>query len=230
TPVINGETGTLIWKPMTLDRYKRLRASTTVTITESATASGTDSGMEMVAAVIFAGGAAWYLACSREDDGTCKNNGRKPECNDCGGNSPLGRCSSGNQQNCPCQEKNCPKDSPPNCAAQDCSRTNQSLKCGAEGQLKGYKCCPAEAPQCDADDCKGDDKERYQADKFKGCGCEAPDFGEQEVSFTEPFPEVASSETLQKQAKDALDKIWGGDRSKMPGYQKKEMGPYCLHG
>jgi len=63
TSVVNGETGTVVWEPMTLDEYKGLRASTTVTLTESATASGADSGLETVAAVVFAGGVAWYLAC-----------------------------------------------------------------------------------------------------------------------------------------------------------------------
>ncbi|KAF2848239.1 hypothetical protein T440DRAFT_401802 [Plenodomus tracheiphilus IPT5] len=230
TSVVNGETGIAVWEPMTLDDYKGLRASTTVTLTESATASGADSGMETVAAVVFAGGVAWYLACSREDDNTCKNNGNKPDCDDCGGNSPFGLCSSGNQENCPCEEQNCPKDGPPQCSAQDCSGSNESLQCGASGQLKGCQCCPAEAPQCDAEDCKGNDQDKCEADKLKGCGCETLDFGEQEVDFDEPFPQTASSDTLQSQAKDALDKIWGGDKSKMPGYEEEETGPYCLPG
>lgn len=61
TSVVNGETGTVVWEPMTLSEYKGLRASTTVTLTESATASGAESGLETVAAVVFAGGVAWYL-------------------------------------------------------------------------------------------------------------------------------------------------------------------------
>jgi hypothetical protein len=136
TSVVNGETGTVVWEPMTLDEYKGLRALTTVTLTETATASGADGGLETVAAVVFAGGVAWYLACkyrhtsarmtnmltliaqtaaaaaivfqpspqkpegSREDDNTCKNNGNKPECDDCGGNTPLGLCSNEDKQNC----------------------------------------------------------------------------------------------------------------------------------
>lgn len=63
TSVVNGETGTVIWEPMTLDEFTDLRASTTITLTETATASGADSGLETVAAVVFAGGIAWYLAC-----------------------------------------------------------------------------------------------------------------------------------------------------------------------
>lgn len=63
TSVVNGETGTVIWEPMTVDEFTDLRASTTITLTETATASGADSGLETVAAVVFAGGIAWYLAC-----------------------------------------------------------------------------------------------------------------------------------------------------------------------
>jgi len=44
----------------------------------------------------------------------------------------------------------------------------------------------------------------------------------QEINIAPPFHEEASSETLQRQAEEALEKIWGGDRSKMPGLQKEE--------
>jgi hypothetical protein len=63
TTVVNGETGTGVWEPMTLTEYRNLRASTTVTLTETATATDADSEVETVAAVVFAGGVAWYLAC-----------------------------------------------------------------------------------------------------------------------------------------------------------------------
>jgi hypothetical protein len=86
------------------------------------------------------------------------------------------------------------------------------LKCNASGQLKGCQCCPAEAPKCNVDD------------------CEAPDFDQQEPDPDEPFPEVPSSDTLLKQAKESLDKIWGGDKSKVPGYKKEDTAPYCLYG
>jgi hypothetical protein len=61
TVVINGTTATAIWEPITLTEYKSLRASTTVTLSETATVS-TDSEVETVVAVIFAGGIAWWLA------------------------------------------------------------------------------------------------------------------------------------------------------------------------
>jgi hypothetical protein len=63
TSVKDGQTGIVVWEPMTLDAYSGLRASTTVMITETATASGADSGLETVAAIVFAGGIAWYMAC-----------------------------------------------------------------------------------------------------------------------------------------------------------------------
>lgn len=60
--VADGETGTVVWEPMTLDEYNDLRTSTSVTFTESATASDADSVLETVVAVVFAGGVAWHLA------------------------------------------------------------------------------------------------------------------------------------------------------------------------
>ena len=68
-----------------------------------------------------------------------------------------------------------------------------------------------EAEKCDADD----------DEDAEGRECEELDFGEQEFYPAEPFPPTTSSETLQKQAEEALEKIWGGDRSKMPGLKKE---------
>jgi hypothetical protein len=62
TTVVDGQTGTAVWEPLTLTDYTQLRASTTVTITESATNTG-DSQVETVVAVVFAGGVAWWMAC-----------------------------------------------------------------------------------------------------------------------------------------------------------------------
>jgi hypothetical protein len=63
TSIVGDQTGTVVWEPMTLTEYKGLRASTTITLTETATATGAGSDLETVAAVVFAGGVAWYLAC-----------------------------------------------------------------------------------------------------------------------------------------------------------------------
>jgi hypothetical protein len=49
--------------------------------------------------------------------------------------------------------------------------------------------------------------------------------GRETLDFDEPFPQTASPDTLQKQAKDTLDRIWGEDGSKLTGYQKDEAGP-----
>jgi hypothetical protein len=54
-------TGTAVWEPLTLTEYSGLQASTTVTLTESATSSG-DSSIETAIAVVYAGGIAWWLA------------------------------------------------------------------------------------------------------------------------------------------------------------------------
>jgi hypothetical protein len=61
TTVVDGQTGTAVWEPLTLTEYSGLQASTTVTLTESATSSG-DSSIETAIAVVYAGGIAWWLA------------------------------------------------------------------------------------------------------------------------------------------------------------------------
>ncbi|KAH7084166.1 hypothetical protein FB567DRAFT_603906 [Paraphoma chrysanthemicola] len=232
TSVVDGETGIVIWEPMTLDEYRNLRAATTITLTEIATTTGAGSEAETVAALVLAGGAAWYLACSQEADQSCKNHEEKPECESCGGYSPLGLCMSGNQQNCPCEEQECPKDVPPMCPAQDCDGTDSTLKCAAKGKLKGCQCCPDKPPQCDADDCNGDDKDKpqCQSGRFKGYSCETIQFPEQEIVVDEPYPITPDSNGLTAQADTSLQKIWEGDLAKVPGYRKQENKPFCLHG
>jgi hypothetical protein len=59
---IDGHKATAIWEPLTLTKYQSLRASTTVTLTETATATNGSSEVETVVAVVFAGGVAWWLA------------------------------------------------------------------------------------------------------------------------------------------------------------------------
>ncbi len=59
--VVDGKTGTVVWEPLTLTDYTKLKASTTVTVTETATP--VDDKAETVVAVIFAGGVAWWMAC-----------------------------------------------------------------------------------------------------------------------------------------------------------------------
>jgi hypothetical protein len=63
TTVIDGATGTVVWEPMTLTEYASLRAKTTVTLTESATATTGGEELETVVAAVFAGGIAWWVAC-----------------------------------------------------------------------------------------------------------------------------------------------------------------------
>jgi hypothetical protein len=60
TTVIDGQSGTVIFGPMTLEQYSNLRYKTTVTLTEVATRTESDggSGLETALAAIFAGGIA----------------------------------------------------------------------------------------------------------------------------------------------------------------------------
>ncbi|KAH3967235.1 hypothetical protein HBH98_212710 [Parastagonospora nodorum] len=182
------------------NEYHDLRASTTISLTETAITSGAGPGLETVAAVVFAGGIAWYLASqneataailfqpppqkpegSREDDHSCKDQGEEPDCDNGGGNNPWGLCS----RHCtditagPCEEQNCPKDKTASCPAQDCNGNDSSLQCTAKGKLKGCQCCPEKLPKCPADDFKSDeekDEDMCKADKFKGRPCKNPDF------------------------------------------------------
>ena len=61
--MIGGATGTVVREPMTLTRYASLRAKTTVTLTEVATATTADEEVETVVAAVFAGGIAWWVSC-----------------------------------------------------------------------------------------------------------------------------------------------------------------------
>lgn len=50
------------------------------------------------------------------------------------------------------------------------------------------------------------------------------------TSFDEPFPPVPDQAARDKLAREALEKLWGGDRNNIPGYKKLDTGPYCLYG
>ncbi|GJC87158.1 hypothetical protein ColLi_09996 [Colletotrichum liriopes] len=60
TTVVNGQTGTVIYEPITLTQYSNLRYHTTVTVTEVATSTASDGGvgLETALAVVFAGASA----------------------------------------------------------------------------------------------------------------------------------------------------------------------------
>lgn len=64
TTVIDGATATVVWEPMTLTDYASLRSKTTVTVTEAATATTGSTELETVVALVFAGGVAWWAACT----------------------------------------------------------------------------------------------------------------------------------------------------------------------
>lgn len=52
-----------------------------------------------------------------------------------------------------------------------------------------------------------------------------------DVNIDEPFPATNDAAALSAQAAISLQKLWGGDPNKIPGYQKKEeISPFCLYG
>ena len=59
--VVGADTATGTYELKTLTEYAKLRQHITITTTETATSSGAN-GLETVAAVVLAGGVAWFLA------------------------------------------------------------------------------------------------------------------------------------------------------------------------
>ncbi|CAI6342584.1 unnamed protein product [Periconia digitata] len=196
-PTSSGSTsaGSATYALATLTEYKDLRESITATITVSPTQSGEPA--DTVAAVVFAGGVAWYLASfvgaeaaalaapkeappSHRDDERCE--GEKSKCEDCG--ATLGFCVEPNP-GCACEEEEkCPEQKP-SCEATECK--GDEGKCTL-GDLKDCECeenneCPddMDSPFCSA--CGGEMVDRAQCSgdspccngdetgKNKGCGC-----------------------------------------------------------
>lgn len=63
TAVVGGETATVVFEPKTLTEYAGLRASTTLTVTETTTTSDGATGLETGVLVVFAGGVSWWAIC-----------------------------------------------------------------------------------------------------------------------------------------------------------------------
>jgi len=65
TTVVNGQTGTVVYEPITLTQYSNLRYHTTVTLTDLAATTTSDgaTGLETALAVVFAGGIGWLAVC-----------------------------------------------------------------------------------------------------------------------------------------------------------------------
>lgn len=62
--VVDGQTGTVVFEPVTLSDYAKLRHKTTVTVTDVATATESGgSSLETGLIAIFAGGIAWLAIC-----------------------------------------------------------------------------------------------------------------------------------------------------------------------
>ncbi|KAF2200687.1 hypothetical protein GQ43DRAFT_373221 [Delitschia confertaspora ATCC 74209] len=234
TTVIDGKTGTAIWEPLTMTEYKKLRASTTITLAETATLTG-DSQVETVVAVVFAGGIAWWLACkpqdSKEDDKSCKK--PKEDCAQCGGANKLDLCSSGPKEGCPCEEKQeCPKDGPPACTSPACGGDDGNAKCKAKGKTKGCNCCPARLDKegtCFDDECMGDKDQKCTTEGLKGCKCN-PFAGSFDPIFDPSFPDVPNDREMKDVASKIIKNVYKGDYDKVPGVPKVQKGPWCVYG
>ncbi|KAH8744098.1 hypothetical protein BGZ57DRAFT_779032 [Hyaloscypha finlandica] len=170
TTVVYGQTGTVIFEPLTLTEYASLRMSTTVTLTDVATTTDGGSSMETVLAVIFAGGLAWLAVYAKQDDPQCPSNPEQ-DCQNCGGPDEVGLCSSGPDAGCPCEEvQNCPNE-PPLCTDTKCGGDNGNSQCSASGAINGCLCCPADSPDCTDSNCLGTNEQACTAPKWDKCGC-----------------------------------------------------------
>lgn len=112
----------------TISSYASLRQSITTTFTVTTTASDGKTGLETAAAVIAAGGVAFFLAGvagdlasaeevleapsppedGHEDDPKCP--GTKTKCSDCAGTG--GMCTTGDNVGCACDGNACPPTKP----------------------------------------------------------------------------------------------------------------------
>ncbi|RYP21066.1 hypothetical protein DL765_002473 [Monosporascus sp. GIB2] len=242
TAVVDGQTGTVIYEPLTLTEYAKLRASTTVTVTGSPTATSSgDSSLETMLAVVFAGGLTWLAVSesggaaaiaairppnkkpedAKDDDKSCEP---EPECKDCGGSDGVGLCSSGDKTGCPCEEKqNCPNE-PPKCSDQKCGGDNGQSQCAGEGETKGCLCCPDEIPDCNDKQCDGSLSLLCTAPKWEKCGCELGAGGEISRPGDRPDPPgdpAARAASITSVAKYVYTTIWHADPRSVPGWTEK---------
>ncbi|GAW16078.1 hypothetical protein ANO14919_055010 [Xylariales sp. No.14919] len=240
--VVNGQTGTVIYEPLTLTQYSNLRSHTTVTLTEVATATYSDDagGVETALAVIFAGGIAWLAVSesggaaaiaaikppsqkpedAKDDDSSCKSDPEE-ECPNCGGSDGYGLCSSGDQAGCPCEEKqNCPNE-PPRCSDAQCGGDNGESQCSASGEINGCTCCPDTAPLCSDKDCVGGSTQLCTETRWEECGCyleadaEDIDEGDNSGGITDP---VALSASISSVAAYVFTAVWHANYTELPGY------------
>ncbi|KAI0452149.1 hypothetical protein F5B21DRAFT_527276 [Xylaria acuta] len=240
--VVDGQTGTVIYEPLTLTQYSNLRSHTTVTLTEVATATTTDAagGLETALAVVFAGGIAWIAVSesggaaaiaaiqpptqkpedAKDDDSSCKSNPEE-ECPNCGGSDGLGLCSSGDQAGCPCEEKqNCPNE-PPRCSDTQCGGDNGQSQCSASGEINGCTCCPDNSPLCSDQSCVGGSTQLCTGAKWDQCGCfveadaEDIDEGDDSDGITDP---IALSSSISSVAAYVFTAAWHANYTELIGY------------
>ncbi|KAI0546445.1 hypothetical protein F4679DRAFT_587457 [Xylaria curta] len=240
--VVDGQTGTVIYEPLTLTQYSNLRSHTTVTLTEVATATSTDEAgsLETALAVVFAGGIAWIAVSesggaaaiaaiqppnkkpedAKDDDSSCKSNPEE-ECAKCGGSDGHGLCSSGDQAGCPCEEKqNCPNE-PPRCSDTQCGGDNGQSQCSAPGEIKGCTCCPDNPLLCSDKNCVGGNLQLCTEAKWNQCGCfveaDAGELDEENESSGITDPKALSS-SISSVAAFVFTDIWSANYTKLIGY------------
>ncbi|XXG94042.1 hypothetical protein Hte_000293 [Hypoxylon texense] len=242
TTVVSGQTGMVIYEPLTLTQYSMLRSKTTVTLTDVATSTVSDGGesLETALAVVFAGGIAWLAVSesggaaaiaaiqppskkpenAKNDDSKCKSNPEE-ECKNCGGSDGVGLCSSGDQAGCPCEEKqSCPNE-PPRCSDTQCGGDNGQSQCSASGEIKGCTCCPDDPPLCSDQNCDGTNLQLCTLDKWHQCGCVVQaDKVDVEIE-DEPNGDTDSAAvqaSISSVAKYVFTAVWHANYTDVPGY------------
>ncbi|KAI1081985.1 hypothetical protein F5B20DRAFT_588095 [Whalleya microplaca] len=243
TTVVSCQTGTVIYEPLTLTQYSKLRSKTTVTLTDVATATTSakdGESLETVLAVVFAGGITWLAVSesggaaaiaaikppinkpedAKNDDSSCKSN-PKEECPNCGGSDRVGLCSSGEQGGCPCEEvQNCPNE-PPRCSDAQCGGDDGQSQCWASGEMKGCTCCPDDPPLCSDKKCLGTNIQLCTAEKWDKCGCIVQadqadvEIEDEPSGITDP---VALSSSISSVANYVFTAVWHANYSDVPGY------------
>ncbi|EAT77767.1 hypothetical protein SNOG_14915 [Parastagonospora nodorum SN15] len=193
--------------PRILFEYHDLRASTTISLTETAITSGAGPGLETVAAVVFAGGIACHrhksLKAPEKMTIAVKIKARSLIATMAVATTPGGYVRAETGRTDPAKNKTAQRIKP--LVAPPKTAMAMTPACNAPP-----KCCPEKLPKCPADDFKSDeekDEDMCKADKFKGRPCKNPDFESMDVNIHETFPATNNAAALGTQAAISLQKL-----------------------
>lgn len=182
----NGPTVVGTYALESISSYASLKQSITTTVTVTTTSNG-QTGVETAAAIVMAGGVAWFLAGftgdaaaaqgalvppptsdGHTDDPGCPSS--KSKCSDCSGSG--GMCTTGSNSGCACDDS-CPtRDQQPKCSDDNCKGDDQD-KCTVNN--KGCQCtsddtCPEDLDTLFCDDCGGsNDDEKCKGVRLIQC-------------------------------------------------------------